>query len=391
MDFSINNNTIILVSALFLLTLLLITLYRGMLRHPVKCKNRDNAAEPHAQQQPVSIVVYARDNSRRLELLLHDLLAQEYRAPYEIIVVNDSNGYECSDVVTRLGMSHSNLRMTFVPENAHNLSRKKLAITLGMKAARYPFVLLLNAECRIPSPLWLQSMTRDTSKITLGQAIIVNDDDADGPLHRPSLMMQVDEAATAIKWIRAASRDYTYRGNGYNIGYPSKLFFDHDGFAGSLNLQAGDDDIFINKISLPGNSRVELSDDALVHVATSRARDLYNQLKVSHIFTARKLPSQPMILVISCLLWGSLALAIVASIFSLPSLVGLISAMVLLLTQWIVISITFNRSAHAVGITSIKTVAVIPSLLWLPFHNMRYRMKAMRDKSQHYTWQRKKQ
>lgn len=380
-------------AALLLVTLLLVTAYRALLRRPLKCRQHDDAAEPATPAQPVSIVVYARDNSTRLELLLQDLLVQEYPAPYEIIVVNDSNGYECSDVVTRVAMTHSNVRMTFVPENAHNLSRKKLAITLGMKAARNPFVLLLNAECRIPSTGWLAAMTRDTTRITLGQAIITPGDNVTAtPLSKDlSGMMRFDEAATAIKWIVAASRNRAYRGNGYNIGYPSEIFFVHEGFSGSLNLQAGDDDIFISKITTPSNTRVELSEASLVQVRTSAPRRLYRLLKVSHMFTAHKLPPQPLMLIISLLLWLSITLAAATVLVSLPGPWGAVIAGVLLLTQWIVISISFARSARAAGISQVKALRVIPSLLWLPFHNLRYRMKAMHDKSQHYTWQRKKQ
>ncbi|MDE6403682.1 MAG: hypothetical protein K2K86_07730, partial [Muribaculaceae bacterium] len=132
LDFSIP--ALITAGALLLLTIYVVTMLRKRVAAPCKC--HANGADDTAGDKPVSIVVYARDNSARLEALLGDLLSQTYSAPYEIIVVNDSGGYACSDVVTRLSLRHANLRMTFVPEQAHNLSRKKLAVTLGLKAAR---------------------------------------------------------------------------------------------------------------------------------------------------------------------------------------------------------------------------------------------------------------
>ena len=384
-DYNISLLDIVLTSALFLITLLLITLYRARILAPAKLYD-DNTIAPRSDglASPVSVIVYARDNAMRLEALLSDLLAQEYNAPFEVIVVNDSGGYECSDVVTRLSLYHTNLRITFVPDDAHNLSRKKLAITLGLKAARHPFVLLLNAECRLQSRQWLRSMTSDTSSITLGHAVIT----PDGEARDLSLLMKVDEAFTSIKWINAALHHHPYRGNGYNIGYPTATFFDHDGFAGTLNLKAGDDDMFIHKIANRNNTHVKLSADSIVHVMTSRPRELYRELKTSHIFTGRSLPAKPVMSSLPLLLWLSIA-ATAASFLSLPDILPATACVLMLLTQWIVISRSWARGSRALGIT-VTAWQVIAPLLVLPFQNLGYRIVSRSNRSQHYTWQKQK-
>lgn len=376
-----------LLGVLFIFTLLLVTVYRSRLRLPVKCRERREAEsiDPSGNGfEPVSVVVYARDNSARLEKLLDDLLNQDYPAGYEIIVVNDSGGYACSDVVTRLALTHNNLRMTFVPDKAHNLSRKKLAVTLGLKAARNPFVLLLNAECRLPSRLWLANMVYNHCPVTLGQAVIAADDDSQLPL-----MMRLDDANTAITWISAAERRRPFRGNGYNMAYNASTFFDHDGFSGSLNLQAGDDDLFINKITNESNTCVALSADSIVRITTSRPRELYRQLKISHNFTGRSLPSHPVISLAPAVLWLSIFTAIATAWLAYPNMIAIIASVLLLLIQWITLGIAWSKASKAVGLP-LSGWQALPALLWLPFHNLRYRMASRRNSSQHYTWQKQK-
>lgn len=385
LDFTIAS--LIPVGALLLLSIYVVTMVRKRMAAPYKCRaNGDTPADNDTgSDKPVSIVVYARDNSARLEALLGDLLSQTYSAPYEIIVVNDSGGYACSDVVTRLALKHSNLRMTFVPEQAHNLSRKKLAVTLGLKAARYPYVLLLNAECRVNSPRWIAAMSRDADMVTLGNAVITPD--ADTQALTP--MMRFDATNTAITWIAAAEMHRPYRGTGYNIAYPTEVFFAKDGFAGTLNLKAGDDDLFVNKITTPTNTRVELSDESQVDITTRDARQLYRELKISHYFTGRTLPAHPVMGTAPYVMWLSIALGVAASWLAWPNLTVAVACLVMLLAQWVTVALTWHRSSVVLRYPT-AALSVIPLLLILPLHNLRYRLASRSNKSQHYTWQKQK-
>lgn len=384
-DLEISTMVLSVLGVLFLLTLFLVTVYRSRLRLAVRCRQRhETPLTETGVSEPVSVVVYARDNSARLERLLEDLLDQDYPAGFEVIVVNDCGGYACSDIVTRLALTHSNLRMTFVPEKAHNLSRKKLAITLGLKAARTPRVLLLNAECRLPSRHWISGMMAHRESVILGQAVIKADDGS-----RLPLMMRFDEANTAITWIGAAERHRPFRGNGYNIGYETAVFFKNDGFSGSLNLQAGDDDLFVNKVASEDNTVAVLSSDTIVDITTSEPRRLYRELKISHAFTARHLPCHPVMSFSPVLMWLSIALGVTASWMACPNMTVITSSALLLLVQWIVIGYAWSRASRAVGIP-ISGWKVLPALLWLPFHNLHYRLASRRNQYQHYTWQNKK-
>lgn len=69
------------------------------------------------------------------------IFAQDYPAPLEVIVVNDGKNEDVRDAVTRLRTRHRDLHITFTPMQARNLSHKKLAVTVGIKAASHDAVL----------------------------------------------------------------------------------------------------------------------------------------------------------------------------------------------------------------------------------------------------------
>ncbi len=106
-----------------------------------------------ADLPPLSVIVHAFDNPESLAVLLGSVFSQDYPAPVEVIVVNDGSSEDVTDVVNRLAVEHRNLYQTFVPDEAHNLSRKKLGVSLGIKAARNECVVLTCAESRIASKI----------------------------------------------------------------------------------------------------------------------------------------------------------------------------------------------------------------------------------------------
>ena len=116
--------------------------------------------KPDADYLPVSVIVYSQSESESLAELLPMLLKQDYPAAFEVIVVNDGESVDVRDTVSLLRASHPNLYLTFTPQGVVNLSRKKLALTLGIKAARYDVVALTTAAVEIESTQWLRRRMR---------------------------------------------------------------------------------------------------------------------------------------------------------------------------------------------------------------------------------------
>lgn len=370
--------------------LLLIWLWAGRARRIWRKAAADNdAALPESGYPSASVVVSAHGNGRNLATLLPAILEQDYPAPMEVIVVNNENSDSTADVVGSLQINHPNLYMTYVPDHARNLSRRKLCITLGIKAARYEYVVLTEGACRINSPLWLRSMMRHAingADVVLGYAVDTDEADGNKQQSRWARLRSFDRVWSAVRWLGAAINRHPYRGSSANLAYRRQLFFDHKGFSKSLNLVYGDDDLFINEIVTPHNCAVELSDASRVENPRAMPRYMHKMERQQRAFTAGMLPKAPALVMglCACMWWLWLASAIAAGITGWPSVIPIAivtaAGTALLLyscRQW-------HKACRSLGIRPL--LLTIPLFaIWHPIYGIKYRISARRHKKANYT------
>lgn len=253
-----------------------------------RCNDEAEPLGPGIHAAKASVIVYSRDDMPGLERLIPALLSQNYEGEYEIIVVNEGESAQIRDFIDSLQMSHPDIYLTHTPDGARSLSRKKLAITLGIKAARGEVVVLTTATSVISSDRWLAEMMRpfnvDASvEVVTGVAIPAEGEDCAAGRRRRSF----DFCADCATWLTAALRHHPYRGMEQNLAYRRELFFSHKGFSRSLNIQHGDDDIFLNQICRPDNTTVQLSDDSLVRFDGDIFNFTYSEDAIRRAFTGK--------------------------------------------------------------------------------------------------------
>ena len=148
-----------LLIACFICVLLVAAIYFFRVRRVVGYRRRADRERPDVPDSsllPASVVIYSQGDADELTRMLKTVLEQDYPAAFEVIVVNEGESADVRDAVSMLRASHPNLYLTFTPEGVVNLSRKKLGITLGIKAARYDIAVLTTTAAEIESPLWLR-------------------------------------------------------------------------------------------------------------------------------------------------------------------------------------------------------------------------------------------
>lgn len=210
------------------------------------------------KKQPISVVICAKNEEENLEKNLPLVLEQDY-PDYEVIVVNDGSWDETETVLAQFKEKYSHLRVTKIPEEKQFHFGKKLAITVGIKAAINEWIVFTDADCKPSSKFWLREIQqnfKENNSIVLGYGKY---ESKSGLLNK---LIRFDTLFIAIKYFAFALSGNAYMGVGRNLAYKKSLFFNNKGFANHLKLSSGDDDLFINETATKNNVEIEYSHDS---------------------------------------------------------------------------------------------------------------------------------
>lgn len=246
----ISTTTIIAGAVVVLLAVL------GSLINPFLHSLRFQKTETAENQPPVSILITAHDNLAELERNLPMFLRQQYAADYQVIVVCQSTDGETQDFLKRTAAENPHLYYTYIPESSRYMSRKKLQITLGVKAAKHEWIILTEPNCRPSSDKWLQTMARqcqDPNHLVLGYVALDEETKS---------VRRFDSIRKAYYVLRRAQQTYGYRSHLPNVAFRKSDFMKEQGYQGNLEYVRGEYDFLVNKYAHCGDTATELDCNA---------------------------------------------------------------------------------------------------------------------------------
>jgi len=112
------------------------------------------------------------DNGSDLEQHLPAFLTQTYEPGYEVIVVDESSTDDTDDVLKLLKQQYPHLYTTFLPKPDIHITRKRLALTIGVKASKNEWIIFSDVNAFPLDENWLQTIDDNlgsTSDIMLGR------------------------------------------------------------------------------------------------------------------------------------------------------------------------------------------------------------------------------
>ena len=321
-------------------------------------KPGEDKQSPRNAQPPVSVIVCARNEGYNLQAYIQSLLTQDY-PEYEVIIVNDGSEDKTQAVIDDYVISDPRVRTTFVPKGARVKSTKKLGLTLAIKAAKYDFILLTDADCRPESRSWISAVmdgfhaNQREIAIVLGFGAYFNE---------PTLLngvIQYETLFNGLHYLGAAVAGKPYMGVGRNLAYRKSAFFEHGGFSDQMTEFAGDDDLLVNRIATKTNTAVVTSPESITWSVPKRTWKSWWQqkrrhLSVSHAYrpaTKRHLLREP--------LARALFYGIIIALFVLGEPLSLCVAFGLLIVRLLVQCIILNSAAKRLGLPAIGL-----ELLW---------------------------
>ena len=372
--------------------LYILTVYLGRWRKVKKRQVRcAMAGEPSPVPMAASVIVYAQDDADALDRTLECILAQDYAPGFEIIVVNEGGSEQVRQTVGRLRVQHPELYLTFTPDGARSLSRKKLALTLGVKAAHHPVVVIVDDQTRPESPQWLALMMAPFADPACQVVLGTRMPDAAADRTTGNSRRAYDYVASCVAWLSAAVAGHPYRGCGGNVAYRRQLFFDNKGFSRSLNLRYGDDDIFINEITTPTNTAVQLAPQAIPLWAMYNYKKTLGADRRGHAFTGQRVPktSRRLMALGQWLMWVVIGASLAgAACMGVHNYAGWCIAAALILAMAVPVAVTERATLEGLyGTRSRRSLLLIPLLaMTRPLRNMIVNIAVRFRREKNYTW-----
>lgn len=214
--------------------------------------NNEKTIKTESNTPPLSVVITARNQAASLRKNLPKVLKQNY-PKFEVIVVNNNSTDDTEEVLKTLELHYPYLYHTFTPSSARYISQKRLALTLGFRAAKHDWVVLIDADCYPESSDWLlkiASACKPEKQIILGYSNYITTTSA---LGRSQQYFRLFHQMQYLTW---ALKHPAYRASGMNMAYRKSFFLQHKGFAGHINLVSGAEELLVNHNSTPENTTV---------------------------------------------------------------------------------------------------------------------------------------
>ena len=119
-----------------------------------------------------SVIMTVYDNGSDLEQHLPAFMTQTYEPGYEVIVVDESSTDQTDDVLKLMKQQYPHLYTTFLPKPDIHVIRKRLALTIGVKASKNETIIFSDVNAFPQDENWLQTIAdnwENTSGIMLGR------------------------------------------------------------------------------------------------------------------------------------------------------------------------------------------------------------------------------
>jgi glycosyltransferase involved in cell wall biosynthesis len=237
--------------------------------------------EPNPSFPPVSVIIAAKNEYQNLLENLPSILEQDY-PNFEVVVVNDASWDDTPSLLQEFKKRYSNLKIANCPDSDAFFGGKKLAITIGVKAASHDQLVFTDADCKPLNRQWLKSMVSAIN----GEASIVL---GFSPYARSkgllNAVIRFDTWYVGMNYLSFALAGIPYMGVGRNMSYRKNDFFKVGGFKTHYHIKSGDDDLFINQVSNKRNTVISVGDSAWVESSPETTWRAYWNQKRRHLTT----------------------------------------------------------------------------------------------------------
>ncbi|MBO7307455.1 MAG: hypothetical protein J6U59_05455 [Alistipes sp.] len=247
---------VLLISLFFVQFYYYVVSYRRIHRFRLMHRNDKYCEKPY-----ISVIVAVRgEDEYFLSNQLHKLLSQSYDV-YEIVVVYIGRDVDYYAELQRIRDQRSNMKLTKMSGNGRIYITTKQAYNVGIKSAQYDN-LLFTTPCAIPATdEWVTYMSYAFERGTIVAGAVAPRFKED---KLRTYLMRMTEFHYSRNHMAMAVNDRIYVAPRSNFGFTRKLYEATRGF-NHLNMDIGENDLYIQSITSPRRSAVMLSPKSLVY------------------------------------------------------------------------------------------------------------------------------
>ena len=139
-----------------LLFVLILTYMYHIIRRCV-IVSRKNEPRDKQVHEGVSVIITSHNNAECLRRNLSSFLMQQYDN-FEVIVVDECSEDDTQDVLAEIQKDYPQLRCTRIFPDTKFRFTKKLAINIGVLAAKHDILLFSEINCHPSSMYWIKTM-----------------------------------------------------------------------------------------------------------------------------------------------------------------------------------------------------------------------------------------
>lgn len=231
------------------------------------------------RQEPVSVIIAARNEETNLERHLPTILGQDH-PQYQIIVIDDHSTDGTETILRKMENADRKIVSRKSNQNAHG---KKQAIKHGIAISDHDVLLMTDADCRPVTNEWISTMTNALEasevKIVLGYS----------PYKLKagflSLWVHFENWLVGVQYLSYALRAMPYMGVGRNLLYRKSLYHP-DMIEKYEHLLSGDDDLTLMQMADGSNTIICIDPNSFVETEAPETLGDYIRQKRRHLTTA---------------------------------------------------------------------------------------------------------
>jgi len=280
---------ILLVSIFLIFNLFIVFSLQNFFRKP----------SPISQELKLSVIVAAKNEEKNISQLIQALRLQDYPTDnFEVIIIDDNSNDNTFITAENLAKKFPNF---FVYKaDVKNYPAKKGALDFGISKAKYPHILITDADCK-PGVSWLKTFSAkfaESFDIVFGP---VPFDQADSLTDKISCY---ENLRSSILVFAASEFNFAYSASARSLGFRKSAFEKIGGYSNTMVTLSGDDDLLLqqavkHKLKIGTVNNI----DAYVYSSSKENFQAYLNQKARHTKTSvHYLPSRQLLLGI----WHSL-------------------------------------------------------------------------------------